>query len=230
MGRRPGSRTGIIQTIGLTCLQCGATYSVLGKRRRDGPRPSFYCSPRCYHATQSGKRPPGFMAHPGGAPKGRIPWNKGKRCPQLSGQRNGMHGHIHTDAARAKMAKAAEKSVPYARPPVFHEERLYRALYRKGWRKARRAALLRDGNACALCKATTRRLDVHHIVPFCFSLSHALENLITLCLSCHSRIPKQAAALIHQVRVLSQQARLVHHSCEEARLLERLQAAIPQLP
>jgi 5-methylcytosine-specific restriction endonuclease McrA len=30
-------------------------------------------------------------------------------------------------------------------------------------------------------------LNVHHKIPYRYSKSHALENLITLCRSCHSK-------------------------------------------
>lgn len=60
------------------------------------------------------------------------------------------------------------------------------APYHKDWRQARRKALKRDGNKCVLC-SNTQNLNVHHIIPYRYSKSHDLDNLITLCRSCHSR-------------------------------------------
>ena len=35
--------------------------------------------------------------------KGRVPWNKGKKCPQLSGERNGFFGKRHSDETKVKI-------------------------------------------------------------------------------------------------------------------------------
>jgi 5-methylcytosine-specific restriction endonuclease McrA len=54
------------------------------------------------------------------------------------------------------------------------------------WQQRRREALDRDGHRCTVCGSDDRP-QVHHIVPWRYSRSHALENLTTLCRSCHSR-------------------------------------------
>jgi hypothetical protein len=54
------------------------------------------------------------------------------------------------------------------------------------WKTQRRAARERDGYQCVLC-GSTDRIQVHHIIPFRYSQSHDLTNLVTLCRSCHSR-------------------------------------------
>jgi 5-methylcytosine-specific restriction endonuclease McrA len=59
------------------------------------------------------------------------------------------------------------------------------APYHKDWRQKRRQALERDRYKCTLC-GKTERLNVHHIIPYRYCHSHALDNLITLCRSCHS--------------------------------------------
>lgn len=75
----------------------------------------------------------------------------------------------------------------------------YHADYNKKWRENREAAIERDGHECQICGMTSegsvarygRDLDVHHIQPVSTFESpddaHELENLITLCISCHSR-------------------------------------------
>jgi 5-methylcytosine-specific restriction endonuclease McrA len=58
--------------------------------------------------------------------------------------------------------------------------------YNGVWRERRQAARERDGYKCVLC-GSTDRIQVHHIVPYRYSHSHELSNLVTLCRSCHSR-------------------------------------------
>lgn len=54
------------------------------------------------------------------------------------------------------------------------------------WRIQRRLAWERDNFTCQHCgKVPKRKPDVHHIDPWMNSMSHALENLICLCQSCH---------------------------------------------
>ena len=68
--------------------------------------------------------------------------------------------------------------------------------YHRGadWPVSSEAARVRDGRKCKNCgKAESdmdgirRKLDVHHIVPWSVSKSNAIENLVTLCRSCHHR-------------------------------------------
>lgn len=65
--------------------------------------------------------------------------------------------------------------------------------YGKGWRRARLAALDRDGHTCRVCGATRddlgRNPDVHHIIPVREFAdpedAHTVDNLICLCVTCH---------------------------------------------
>lgn len=58
------------------------------------------------------------------------------------------------------------------------------------WYSARRRALGRDNRTCQDCGATDH-LHVHHIIPgrlfSCTEYANDLDNLITLCESCHRR-------------------------------------------
>src|SRR5690349_5700809 len=153
MGRNKGSRTGVLATIPATCQHCSTVFQVPGKRRQDGPRPARYCSPDCYHTSRAGQRPPGFVANPGGAPKGREPWNKGKVCDQLAGERNGMFGKTHSDDVRRLLSEltSAQLSVltlrvlAGAEAQIRRSDPAYQSLYNKGWRPIRARALERDG-------------------------------------------------------------------------------------
>ena len=54
------------------------------------------------------------------------------------------------------------------------------------WKVQRRLAWERDKFECQHCgEKKNRKPDVHHIKPWMNSLSHALDNLICLCQSCH---------------------------------------------
>lgn len=61
------------------------------------------------------------------------------------------------------------------------------APYTDEWQENRRAALARDGRQCTSCGAT-KSLIVHHLNPYRYSFSHSLDNLTTLCRSCHGKI------------------------------------------
>ena len=60
------------------------------------------------------------------------------------------------------------------------------APYHKEWKSVRRRALERDGYKCRLCSSTDR-IQVHHKIPYRYCHSHDLDNLISLCRSCHSK-------------------------------------------
>lgn len=60
------------------------------------------------------------------------------------------------------------------------------APYNNDWKAIRRRVLERDNYLCQLCSSIVRP-QVHHIIPYRYSQSHAKENLVTLCRPCHSR-------------------------------------------
>jgi transcriptional regulator with XRE-family HTH domain len=71
----------------------------------------------------------------------------------------------------------------------FLEEQ-HRAMTRErqaGWAAARAEARRRDGNACRCC-GSKAALAVHHIIEWTETRRHDLQNLITLCGSCHAAI------------------------------------------
>lgn len=63
--------------------------------------------------------------------------------------------------------------------------------YPSDWRKRRELVFKRDGNRCVLCgtdlKGTIRH--VHHIVMKAMSHNHDFNNLVGLCIDCHSVLP-----------------------------------------
>ena len=54
----------------------------------------------------------------------------------------------------------------------------------KDWRRAKAAALRRDNFTCQQCESLND-LEVHHWEPYAISFDNSLENLVTLCRSCH---------------------------------------------
>lgn len=101
----------------------------------------------------------------GAPPKGNIPWNKGKRFPQVAGSKN------------------------------YRWKGGYKPYYGANWRYQRKKAWERDGYKCQTCgkerDKNGRVPDVHHIIPFSefgikrYREANSLDNLITLCMSCH---------------------------------------------
>ncbi len=71
------------------------------------------------------------------------------------------------------------------------------APYHKEWREYRRQAHVRDNHKCVVC-GSTDRLQVHHVIPYRYSHSHEISNLVTLCRSCHSRQELQVNPLNQQ--------------------------------
>jgi len=64
------------------------------------------------------------------------------------------------------------------------------------WCVQRKLAWERDNYECQHChKKKNRKPDVHHISPWMNSLSHALDNLICLCQSCHLK----EEAKVHEI-------------------------------
>jgi hypothetical protein len=65
------------------------------------------------------------------------------------------------------------------------------------WERNRIAALERDGHRCQDCGATGKRLYVHHQTPWEPNQEdpHALDNLTSLCGSCHRRRHRDLRAL-----------------------------------
>lgn len=55
------------------------------------------------------------------------------------------------------------------------------------WKKLREVVFCRDGYLCEIC-GTNKNLVVHHISRWEDSKDDSLENLVTVCSSCHSKI------------------------------------------
>ena len=60
------------------------------------------------------------------------------------------------------------------------------SVYGSDWKSIRKQALERDGWRCVFC-TKTEKLSVHHIIPYRYCKCHELDNLVTVCRSCHSK-------------------------------------------
>ncbi len=107
--------------------------------------------------------------------------------------------YCDTHAARAQADKAA-----YDRhyDTTQRDKRLAEFYASIAWRRAREAARMRDHNLCQDCLQRGRVVfadTVHHIVPVrdAWARRLQLDNLVSLCTSCHTarhdKIPAQPA-------------------------------------
>lgn len=75
------------------------------------------------------------------------------------------------------------------------EGRYGRDNHNLSWSLQRKACLARDLDRCVICGARPKKgekpLECHHVIPFRVSHSHALNNLITVCVPCHRKLDAQ---------------------------------------
>ncbi|WP_164491876.1 HNH endonuclease [Staphylospora marina] len=79
----------------------------------------------------------------------------------------------------------------------------------------------RDGYACRICKKDTD-LHVHHRIKRKNGGDHSMENLITLCGSCHRAV--ETGDLAHAIRKCTRNA-FMHYHIPVAKLEEKLNKA-----
>jgi HNH endonuclease len=58
----------------------------------------------------------------------------------------------------------------------------------KNWHKIREQVLERDKYICQTCLNVTERLAAHHVIPRSKNGSDSLDNLTTVCNTCHGLI------------------------------------------
>ena len=84
-------------------------------------------------------------------------------------------------------------------------KKLYKWQYQKPNRldeNLRKATILRDNCKCMECGKSNCRLEVHHIVPRRMKGSNTLDNLITLCSSCHDKTERNEEKYISKYQKL----------------------------
>lgn len=65
--------------------------------------------------------------------------------------------------------------------------------------KQRKAALQRDNNQCVQC-GSTERLEVDHVLNIAHGGTHDLDNLQTLCATCHREKSQEEARQARAVK------------------------------
>ncbi len=98
--------------------------------------------------------------------KGFTPWNKGKKCPAISGERSSnWKGGV---------------------TPIL--KRIRNGSEYKLWRDS---IFKRDNFSCKECGKIGGELNAHHIKPFAWfpELRFAIDNGVTLCIKCHKKTP-----------------------------------------
>ena len=100
--------------------------------------------------------------------KGNIPWNKGKKCPQLSGQK------CHLWKGGISLKNRTER------------RNIMSSLEYKLWRKS---VFERDNFTCVFCGQVSGDIEADHIKSFSShpELRFAIDNGRTLCHSCHKK-------------------------------------------
>ncbi len=116
--------------------------------------------------------------------------------------------------------------------------------YGPNWSVQRNAARARDGCVCRNCGATereNRQHDVHHITPFrafgykpgvndFYELANRLENLITLCSTCHRRVERTRGTrgALSGLAYLLRNLAPLHLMCDPGDLGSTVQARAPE--
>ena len=120
-----------------------------------------------------------------------------KQAAALVGYRVGRQSFLlngspsKSKAARKKIsqAKRGKKNAMYGKiGSLHHAWKGGKITYRgAGWRSIRLLAIRRDGEKCQRC-GSKKKLEVHHIIPYRETQDNSLENLVTLCASCHKAV------------------------------------------
>lgn len=117
--------------------------------------------------------------------KGRTPWNKGIPL---------------TPEVKSKLSK----SMKGRKSPNYIDGRsklLGPARYGDDWDRIRYVVYCRDKFACQDCGVNGIRLDIHHKIPYLFSGDNSIENLTTLCRSCHAKVEHKIRKELKQNRI-----------------------------
>lgn len=149
----------------LTCCGCGASFP------RDPSNPKVkYCSWDCFKASR--------WANVHCAECGRV---FAKRACEIAKANAVGHKHMCSRACRNVSTSKLLGGIGAWVSCGKHGPARSRG---KDWRHAKAAALKRDGRTCQQC-GDTSNLELHHWEPYFISFDNSLENLVTLCRSCH---------------------------------------------
>lgn len=174
--RKPRGRT----YVDSTCEQCGITFRIEQWKVRQGG--GKFCSRSCLGKSRIGERNPSF-----GTGTKRVE----AKC-------------AHCDKTFRFYPRGDKGAGTYCSRRCYHEANSGKssALYRGGrydaakrfyqsqeWKDLSAQCKERDGHICQECQQAfpSRRLHAHHLIERRDGGTDTLDNLITLCLSCHRR-------------------------------------------
>jgi hypothetical protein len=130
-------------------------------------------------------------------PPGNTPWNLGQTRPEATRQKikEARAKQVITPEHRAAISrgnsgkpKTPDHVAKLAGPNHYRwKGGSARNLSRKEWRELRYAALERDNHCCQWCQRPGLTLIAHHILPYDQGGPDTLENLTSVCRSCHVR-------------------------------------------
>ena len=136
--------------------------------------------------------------------KGHIPWNKGKPCSEerkkklsetkkkqyRESTKNPMLGKHHSQKTKEKMSETRRgryRGEKHSQWKGGVSEAYLLNFTSREWSEKRKQCYKRDSYTCQICGKTKIVVHAHHIVPWRISKDDSLENLITLCNSCHRK-------------------------------------------
>lgn len=154
----------------MKCLVCKKEFKVFPSRKDIRK----FCSRICYYKSKIGY----------------IPWNKGKKCPQISeakiGDKNPMYGKKLTEEHRRKISEAnkGENSYLWKGGITSRNKEIRNTIEFRLWREA---VFSRDNWICQKCEEKGIYLHPHHILNFGQypKLRFIIDNGKTLCKECH---------------------------------------------
>lgn len=124
---------------------------------------------------------------------GKTPWNKDKKCPQISAY---LKGRKHTEETKqriglARVGKCMGKNHPRWKGGTYGTER-HRVMSTFEYKNWRKAVFTRDNWTCVWCKISGSRktpIEADHIKAYSLypELRFDVSNGRTLCKPCHRR-------------------------------------------
>lgn len=148
-----------------------------------------YCSRLCSEKGKFGRKRPDLVTRN----KTNNPvWDEIARNKMA----NSLRGKVHSEETKKKRRDSIAKK--RLEDPTFNARQSHVIVQMNldkpmGWKRMRLAALERDGYVCQECHGQNRRVIVHHKDHMGRSVAYSemnnsLDNLITLCYSCHNKI------------------------------------------
>jgi len=118
--------------------------------------------------------------------KGEKHTKESKELLRIHHRGSGMKGKHHTPQARENIRKSqlGEKNHNWSGGKITERQK---GINDWKWREARIKCLERDNYTCQKC-GVKKQLCAHHIIPYGKVIDDTIENLITLCESCHMKI------------------------------------------